>query len=97
MKKTGIVRNMDSLGRVVLPAPIRRNLGMEVGDPVEFLIDGDTIVIRKYDAEGDLSQFFDDIVRAVELRTLHMPAGQARDLRKKVDEMRSIARRGQSN
>ena len=50
MKSTGIVRRIDDLGRVVLPVELRRTLNLEVRDPVEIFIDGDAIVLRKYDA-----------------------------------------------
>ena len=50
MKSTGIVRRIDDLGRVVLPIELRRTLDLEVRDPVEIFIEGDAIVLRKYDA-----------------------------------------------
>ena len=50
MKSTGIVRRIDELGRIVLPVELRRTLNLEVRDPVEIFIDGDAIVLRKYDA-----------------------------------------------
>lgn len=50
MKATGIVRNIDDLGRVVLPKETRKILHMENGDPVEiFTGDGGEIIIRKYE------------------------------------------------
>ena len=48
MKSTGIVRKVDSLGRVVLPIELRRTMGMDVKDPVEIFVQGDRIVLRKY-------------------------------------------------
>ena len=50
MKATGIVRKIDELGRVVLPIELRRTMNLEVRDPVEIFMDGDTIVLRKYEA-----------------------------------------------
>ena len=50
MKSTGIVRRIDDLGRVVLPVELSRTLNLEVRDPVEIFIEGDAIVLRKYDA-----------------------------------------------
>ena len=32
MKSTGITRQVDTLGRVVLPKEIRRNLGLELAE-----------------------------------------------------------------
>jgi AbrB family transcriptional regulator, transcriptional pleiotropic regulator of transition state genes len=48
MKSTGIVRQLDPLGRVVLPIELRRTLGIEEKDGLEIFVDGDRIVLRKY-------------------------------------------------
>lgn len=48
MKATGIVRKVDELGRIVLPIELRRTLGIAERDPLEIYVDGDTIVIKKY-------------------------------------------------
>lgn len=48
MKATGIVRRIDDLGRVVIPKELRRTLGVETGDPVEFFADGEKVIVRKY-------------------------------------------------
>ncbi|MBO5470542.1 MAG: AbrB/MazE/SpoVT family DNA-binding domain-containing protein [Lachnospiraceae bacterium] len=49
MKATGIVRNLDNLGRVTLPIELRRSLNLELRDPVEIFVDGDNIVLKKYE------------------------------------------------
>ena len=48
LKATGIVRRIDDLGRVVIPKELRRVHGIEEGDPLEFFVDGDRIVLRRY-------------------------------------------------
>ncbi|BBI32340.1 AbrB/MazE/SpoVT family DNA-binding domain-containing protein [Cohnella abietis] len=48
MKATGIVRRIDDLGRVVIPKEMRRTLGVANGDPIEFFVEGDRIILRKY-------------------------------------------------
>lgn len=53
MKSTGIVRKMDELGRIVIPIELRRNLGIEEKDPVEIYVDGDRIMLRKYEPSVD--------------------------------------------
>ena len=50
MKATGIVRRIDELGRVVLPIELRRTMTLEVRDPVEIYMEGDSIVLRKVEA-----------------------------------------------
>ena len=49
MKTTGIVRKVDELGRIVLPVELRRTLDIEIKDSLEIYIDGDRIILRKYD------------------------------------------------
>ena len=49
MKATGIVRKIDDLGRVTLPIELRRNLNLELKDPVEIFIEGDLIILKKYE------------------------------------------------
>ena len=50
MKTTGIVRQMDSLGRIVLPIELRRTLDIEQKDSLEIFVEGDRIVLKKYEA-----------------------------------------------
>ena len=48
MKATGIVRNVDELGRIVLPIELRRTLNIEIKDPLEIYVDGESIMLKKY-------------------------------------------------
>ena len=48
MASSGIVRGLDSLGRVVLPIELRRSLELGERDRVEIVPEGDRIVLRKY-------------------------------------------------
>lgn len=48
MKATGIVRRIDDLGRIVIPKEIRRNIGLQEGEPMEMFLDGNNIVLSKY-------------------------------------------------
>ncbi len=49
MKATGIVRKVDDLGRVVLPVELRRTLNIEIKDPLEIYVDGDQVILKKYE------------------------------------------------
>ena len=59
MESTGIVRRMDDLGRIVMPKGLRRQVfGLEEWDsctdvPLEFFIDGDSVVIKIYKENED--------------------------------------------
>ena len=46
-RNRGIVRKVDSLGRVVLPAEYRRMYDMAIEEPVEMVGTEDGILIRK--------------------------------------------------
>lgn len=48
MKNTGIVRKLDELGRITLPIELRRTLGVEVREPLEIFVDGDTICLKAH-------------------------------------------------
>lgn len=48
MKATGIVRHVDSLGRIVLPKELRSTLDIAEHTPLEIYSDGDKIVLKKY-------------------------------------------------
>ncbi len=49
MKSTGIVRKVDELGRIVLPIELRRTLDIEVRDALEIYVDGNQIILKKYE------------------------------------------------
>ena len=50
MKSTGIVRKVDELGRIVLPVEMRRTLDIAEKDALEIYVEGDAIILRKYQA-----------------------------------------------
>lgn len=49
MKATGIVRPVDPLGRVVIPVELRRTLNINTDDSLEVFVDGDYIMLKKYE------------------------------------------------
>ncbi len=50
MKLIGTVRNIDPLGRVVIPKEIRNIFNLKVDDPIEiFANDQNEIIIKKYE------------------------------------------------
>ena len=64
MKSTGIVRRVDELGRIVLPIEMRRTLNIGEKDSLEIYVEGDSIILRKYQpgcifcgAAGDLTAY----------------------------------------
>ncbi|MBT8212270.1 MAG: AbrB/MazE/SpoVT family DNA-binding domain-containing protein [Acidimicrobiia bacterium] len=45
-----MVRKIDDLGRIVVPAETRRLFNIREGDELAISIDGDAIIIRKLEA-----------------------------------------------
>ncbi len=48
MKNKGIIRNIDELGRVVVPKEMRKMLGINNSDPVEIFAEEDSIILKKF-------------------------------------------------
>lgn len=49
MKSTGVVRRVDELGRIVIPIELRRNLDIGEKDALEIYVDGNHIILKKYE------------------------------------------------
>ena len=56
MKATGIVRKVDELGRIVLPIELRRTLNINIKDPLEIYVDGESIMLKKYQPACELQE-----------------------------------------
>ena len=50
MKSTGVVRKIDELGRIVLPAEVRRVYNINPGSEIEISTLNDTIVLKKHES-----------------------------------------------
>ncbi|MGI6160812.1 MAG: AbrB/MazE/SpoVT family DNA-binding domain-containing protein [Christensenellales bacterium] len=61
MKSTGIVRNVDGLGRIVIPIELRRTMGIDIKDPVEIFVDGEQIILKKYQPSCVFCDNADDV------------------------------------
>jgi transcriptional pleiotropic regulator of transition state genes len=48
MKSTGITRQIDELGRLVLPKEIRTAYDINVKDTLEIFTEDDRIILKKY-------------------------------------------------
>ncbi|MDZ5608581.1 AbrB/MazE/SpoVT family DNA-binding domain-containing protein [Bacillus pseudomycoides] len=52
MKATGIVRNTDKLGRIVIPMELRRMLNIKENDGMEIFVEDESIILKKYSPYG---------------------------------------------
>ncbi|PGT49896.1 AbrB family transcriptional regulator, partial [Bacillus cereus] len=52
MKATSIVRKLDKLGRMTIPKEMRKVLQTDTEDVLEFFVEEDAIILRKYISHG---------------------------------------------
>lgn len=62
MKSTGIVRRVDELGRVVIPIELRRTLDIEEKDALEIFVDGESIILKKYNPADVFTGSLEDLI-----------------------------------
>lgn len=48
MGSVSIIRKLDDLGRIVLPAPLRNQLNILPNDYLEITLEGDAILLRRH-------------------------------------------------
>lgn len=82
MAPRGIARKIDALGRVVIPAELRRDLGLSVGDLVEMWGEADHLVLARVQqrcvidgSTEELREFRGKLVCGDCVRQLSGPAG----------------------
>lgn len=90
MKKTGIVRNVDNLGRICLPKEIRRTFHIDAGTPIELSVDQDRLILTKYDAVGDMEQLLDMVESGIRSSETLLKPLTIHRLLVKVKEMKQI-------
>ena len=59
MKSTGIIRRIDSLGRIVIPKEIRKSLKIFENDMLEISLDNNVIKLQKTSTFSDSLNNYD--------------------------------------
>lgn len=88
--KTGIIRRIDDLGRIVIPKEIRRNLGIREGDPLEIGVSDDAIVLTKYNVADECTPALDEIVTIMKQRYEHGSAEDVAHLNEAVEKIEEL-------
>ncbi|CEN78116.1 AbrB/MazE/SpoVT family DNA-binding domain-containing protein [Paraclostridium sordellii] len=60
-KNKGIIRNIDSLGRVVIPKEFRKMLNIKENDPVEISCENGYITVKKHNDSCILCESKEDL------------------------------------
>jgi transcriptional pleiotropic regulator of transition state genes len=81
----GTARRIDQLGRVVVPAELRRLLGFNEGEMLEFSARGNELVLRRVAPSCAICSFATDDL--VDLRDKHLCRGCLREIQ---DELSTV-------
>lgn len=90
MKHTAFIRKMDSLHRLTIPQELCTKFGLDNGSPMEFLVDGNGIYLRPYEAAEDADQALDRLERTI--RDGYLTDEQTDKILKYIRDMRKIVK-----
>jgi transcriptional pleiotropic regulator of transition state genes len=67
MKRTGIIRRVDDLGRIVIPKQVRRIMDFKDDEPLEIFPDPEKccVILKKYNVAKTLTELVAALSRAV--------------------------------
>jgi len=92
MRATGIIRRIDDLGRVVIPKEIRKRIGIEEGDPLEFFVNDEEIILRKYEISVGLKELVRRLYNEYTDIKCDMDAVIAEEILKHINALQEILR-----
>lgn len=49
MGASGVIRKIDKLGRIVIPVEFRKTLNIHLGEEVEIMLKGNTVMLQKHE------------------------------------------------
>lgn len=61
MKSSGVIRKVDSLGRIIVPIEMRKVLGWEKGTEIEFWTEGNAVVLKAPKKEQRTNEALDTL------------------------------------
>ena len=71
IKTKGIVRHIDSLGRIVVPREYRKSLGIKVEDSLEMILTKEGILIKVANDTSKLESYTnEELIKELKLRGL---------------------------
>lgn len=94
MNGTGIVRRVDDLGRIVLPKEIRRKLGISEGTPMEIYVSADSVTLKRYYPQKELSSMAANFQEVVEDMCVDLGPEKTGDIRRHIREIQNLLKQG---
>lgn len=90
MKRTGIIRRIDDLGRIVIPREIRNILRIRENDPLEMFVRDNALILMKHNAQKPVRETL-DVLRELVEKDPNLKCGW--ELLAKIGEMSVILER----
>ena len=88
MKAIGMIRNLDQLGRIVIPKETRKVFDINEGDPVEIFTDGDKIILKKYNPGCHCCGSIDNLTEVLGLKICPSCLDEFYKYKKMIDKVR---------
>ena len=63
--KSGIIRRVDQLGRIVLPMDLRKSMKLREGTQLELSVEDDKIILTKYDVGSGIKEVASSILESL--------------------------------
>lgn len=84
------IRRIDTLGRICLPMEIRRLLNINTNSILEIYVDGESIVLKKYDQQEKLIDALNTFKSKFEFESLDLKYRDMQEIKKRIKEIEMI-------
>lgn len=88
MKNVGVIRNVDQLGRIVIPVEIRNTMNFDRFQTLEILLDDDSIILKKYKPGCHCCNEVEIKATVLGLNLCEKCINKFNEVREKIDELR---------
>ncbi|MCL2071267.1 MAG: AbrB/MazE/SpoVT family DNA-binding domain-containing protein [Oscillospiraceae bacterium] len=91
MNVTGVIRRVDNLGRIVVPAEMRKVLNIVKEDAIEVFMDSGMICLRKFDPNrNNCKLLVDDALKALDNEDIDSDNPEIVEIRRRLSEVLDI-------
>ena len=90
MKRTGMIRRVDDLGRIVIPKEIRRSMYIKDGTPMEIFISEEGIVLKKHYIQGGLPEMLCAVENVLQEMEVELGKEKSEGIKQNISSIRQI-------
>lgn len=88
MKAMGIIRKVDSFGRIVIPTQLRKSMNIKIGQAIEVFSDGESILLKKYVGGCSCCGSTENVKEILGIKVCEKCIKEDQELRKIIDSLR---------